>query len=644
MAAIVFMDLETFSPVDLIKHGVFRYAADPDADVICGVFAEKYHGKEPTIEGFKYDAIPSSELFEILFNCGTVISHNIEFDLEIYNKILVKKYQFPVFKKRQQMICTLKRQAFLGLPRSLKNASACFNLKEQKSARGAELVRLLSVPDENGNRRYDPELENEMYDYCLQDIKTTIDLFNAQNNLLTALDSFHPKKWDILAQQLDTRINMTGVPVNVELAEALFYRRNQEIAMAQLEAIKFCDDWNLPNLSQVAKLKEYIQNNFNYKIESFSHIPADAPEDVKKLLSIRDKAAQSSLAKAEEVLDKQVDGRLYGLFNYYGAHTGRFAGKDFQIQNLPRTSDPSEPQSFLRNIISTYKDHSLIFADYAGIEHRLLFYIANKFCEEKNFQCANTKNHLDKIRKNEEPYLELAAEIYGLPLQSLTKTSPERMLGKRAHLGLGYMMGAYTFLQDCLENEVYIDLEMAKNTVDIYRNKYKAIVKMWNYLNENFLQVATKNENCRVPLFMGMSISLTNVETLEGINRIMTLVLPSGRPLFYHNFKTVTGKFGLVASYDGKKGVETLFGGKIAENIIQAISRDLLIYHMLEIEPKIKDARIVGHIHDEVLIETHDNSIDLNRGAVNAIMTSPPDWLPQMPLAIETTVSKYYKK
>jgi len=421
MASIVVFDLETFSTVDLKTYGVYRYANCPNADVICGAFAPVYSSTEYLIHGFKYNNPEYKNVLESIEDCKTLIAHNIEFDLEMYNQILVKKYAFPPVNNKSY-ICTRKRQAFLRLPESLKDAANFFNLNQRKDETGIDLIKYLSLPNKNGQRQYNPELEQKMYDYCMQDIRTTIELFYAQNELLSTLGVTQPQQWDLKVQQLDTKINKTGVPVNVELAKEISSLAKENIALAQLEAIKHCDnDWEMPLLSQTAKLKEYIKEKYKVEIDSFSNNYDRYPEEVRELIKIRDKATQTSLAKADVILDHHVNGRLYGQFKYYGAHTGRFSGKDFQIQNLPKNGDESDPQSFLRNIIAAEKENTLIFVDYASIEHRLLFYIATKYLEYSNLSCPSTLAHLKKIQKNEETYSEFAAEIYGIDQSLITK-------------------------------------------------------------------------------------------------------------------------------------------------------------------------------------------------------------------------------
>ena len=690
MANTVIFDLETFSKVDLKQYGVFKYARCPDADVICGAFAAVRSMTDYDILGFKYNEAPSESLFNLIENCKTLVAHNIEFDYEMYTQVLMKKYKFPDISKKV-LLCTRKRQAFLGLPESLKYAAISHKLSQRKDESGVNLIQALSLPNKEGQRNYDAELERQMFDYCQQDINTTVALFFAQNLLLARFGVRDRNAWDLKAQQLDTKINLLGVPVNVDLAGHLSELKCQELAVAQLEAIKLCgDDYNMPALTQTAALKKYIKDKFNFEVDSFSARYPDAPTQVREILEIRKNATKATLAKADAVLALEVDGRLKGQFKYYGAHTGRFAGKDFQIQNLPRASDENDPRSFLRNLISAYKGTSLVFIDYAAIEHRILFCLAKELMEYQNKSCPDTEAHFNKIKNNEEVYLDLASDIYHVDVATLTKKSPERVLGKVAHLGLGYLMGATVFKSQCdtynvkipietLKDILYptesieevrsrlatefddprlldpetletkVSLDLAQHTVQTYRKKYKGVAWLWYYLKDVFTEVAKSTQDLERELFLGMSLKLVHSNALDGITRTLTLTLPSGRPLFYHNFRYVMetwpdGSPKEAPGYGTGKFPETLHGGTIAENIIQAISRDILIHHMLQIDETFKDARIIGHVHDEVLLEVADSKIDEIVRVSEAIMTEAPSWIQNLPLAVETTVSKYYRK
>lgn len=692
MANTVIFDLETYSTVDLRQYGVFRYARCSEADVICGAFAGVKTLTDYNILGFKYNEEPSKDLFGMIEDCKTLIAHNIEFDYEMYTQVLMKKYKFPDIRNKA-LVCTRKRQAFLGLPESLKHAAIALKLTQRKDESGVNLIQRLSLPNKDGKRNYDPDLEKKMYDYCQQDIVTTINLFFAQNILLgKALGVQDKSQWDLRAQQLDTKINMVGVPVNLELAAHLSDLKHEELALAQLEVIKLCgNDFNMPSLTQTEVLKNYLKDKFNYDVGSFTSNYSDAPAEVKQILDIRKNATKSTLAKADSVLALHVDGRLKGQFKYYGAHTGRFAGRDFQIQNLPKTANEDDPRSFLRNLIAAYKGNTLVFVDYAAIEHRILFYLACELMGETNNYCDATEAHFNKIKNNDEVYLELAADIYHVPVESLTKKSIERILGKVAHLGLGYLMGATVFKSQCetfnvrvpietVKNLVYpdksleevrellakefedprivedksiidtkVNFDLAQHIVQTYRKKYRGIQRLWYYLRDVFISVAKSKEDTEVPMFLGMKLILRHHKYVEGINRTLTLILPSGRPLFYHNFQFVEDKWPdgspkEAPGYSNGKFIETLHGGTIAENIIQAISRDILVQHMLEIDEKIKNCRIIGHVHDEVLLECADTTLEATVKKVEAIMTTSPKWAKNLPLAVESTVSKYYRK
>lgn len=683
----LFIDFETYSPVNLINTGVQKYARHPDADVICGVFSLVDAQRKPMIQGVLTRQMLSEthnlsryneHIQNLMADAQFIVAHNIEFDLKIYTQILQKKYKFLEIDASKKLICTKKRQAFLNQVKkksSLAYAANWFGLANQKSGKGKDLIEKLSIPDKKtGLRNYDDALEAEMLEYCLQDVKTLECLFFAQQDFAKL---FRIRNNDYKIQTLDAEINRTGFPVNLDLAAKITEVAEEEKASSQLKFCQLFNDFNLPSLTQDAEIKKFIKKQFGYEISSFTDNLSDAPAEVAQVLNLRENVRKSSLAKAEDVLAREVNGRIYGAFQYAEAHTGRWAGYGVQPHNFPRTKDEKDPKSFLRNLIATGADSSLIILDYSQIEHRASFYMLMKYLEHFEIKDKAIEKHFNDFFLGVDSYLDLAADIYQVPVETLNNKSPERTAGKTAHLGLIYGMGkdkfSVTTKKDGIDLARYDIQEIEVPTYDdhqtiiscryvkekvivatheeecarivkVYREKYPTLKKLWAYLNDNFIACVRQNEDCVIDLIWDMQIRYVAKLPFRDSN-CLSLVLPNGRPLFYHDLTVTEGETPW-GTPNWSLQIEGLdyHGGKILENAIQGLCRDLLAEHMLEISNFLNLAKIVLHVHDEIGVESLDKTLNFNKQLIEDICKTPPNWMPGFPLAYETMISKFYRK
>lgn len=680
----LFMDFETYSPVNLLDTGVQKYARHPDADIVCGVFSLVGNARSniSTLKISNYEikdkilARPVHSTLALMFESAQfIIAHNIEFDLEIYRSILEKKYNFLEIDASKKLVCTKKRQAFLNQIKqksSLDYAAKWFDLPTKKSSKGKDLIEKLSIPDKKtGLRNYDDALEAQMLEYCLQDVKTLECLFFAQQDFAKL---FRIKNNDYKVQVLDLEINNTGFPVNLDLAQKISEVGEEEKAAAQLKFCQLFNDFNLPSLSQDKEIKKFIKERFDYQIDSFTDNLSDAPSEVLQVLELRENVRKSSLAKAQDMLAREVKGRVYGAFQYCGAHTGRWAGYGVQPHNFPRTKDERDPKAFLRNLIATGADSSLIILDYSQIEHRAVFYMLMKYLQHFEIRDASVEKHFANFFKGIDSYLDLAADIYGVDVSTLNNKSPERIAGKTAHLGLAYAMGADKFTKTTkrdgidlarYENKAIVEKlgegvrgikiregkvlvatheEECARIVKVYREKYPTLKKLWAYLQDNFIACVRQNEDCVIDLIWGMQIRYVAKLPFRDSN-CLSVTLPNGRPLFYYEL-TITEGETLWRTPNWSLQIEGLnvHGGLLLENIIQALCRDLLAEHMLEISGKLKLAKIVLHVHDEIGVESLDETLNFNKQLIESICSTPPNWMPGFPLSYSLMITKFYRK
>lgn len=702
----LFFDFETYSPVDLVKHGVKAYAAHPDAAVICGVFdfVDINRKSISQLRFFGDELIDRADdiwnrLQDLFDSSNLLIAHNISFDLEIYNSILLHRLDMPAIPGNIKPVCTKMRQYFYSFLKnvSLEKAGDIFNLQQRKSTRGKSLIEMLSMPDSNGQRRRNAGLEKEMLDYCVQDVETLKALFFAQQDFAKFINI---ESNDYLVQKLDLEVNKTGFPVNFDLADAIGVVSEEQKAQAQFEFCSMFNDFSLPSLTQTEALKKFIKDRYNFNIPSFSKKIDGAPEEVQKILNIREKAAQNSLSKSKFILNKSFNNRIYDCLVYCGAHTHRWTGRDFQPQNLPRESNEDEATSFLRNIIATGANSSLILLDYSAIEHRAIFYMAMKFMDAFGIECEGIKEQYDTFFTGADSYLPFTAKIYNLPLESLTKESPERDVGKRAHLSLGYGMGYKEFIKETIESNVELlnkeqlyavekrvfeildcqliskgvshdalvatdtykqyykkikDEAFAKKAEDIvykYRKKYSVIPDLWNYFYNKFFEVVSRGEDCTIDLFWDMKIKyIHNLPFNKNLN-CLVLYFPNKKTLFYYNLKIEQDNYNygnfsnspqkerMALLIDGKK----VTGGLLVQNVIEKLCRELLATHMLEISPNLNMAKIVLHVHDEIVVESADSTLAYNYEIMKVICKNPPKFLPDFPISYTINTTKFYKK
>jgi DNA polymerase len=383
--------------------------------------------------------------------------------------------------------------------------------------------------------------------------------------------------------------------------------------------------------------KEAIQHLLNKE-----HLP----EHVKSVLRIRAQGGKSSVAKYTAMLDRvSADGRVRGNLMYHGASTGRWSGSGVQLQNLPRATvkdwDAAEatllsvgPETssilsqMVRGTIVAEPGHRLIWADYAAIEARGVAWLAGQ------------DDLVALFASGGKVYEAMAAQIYGVDPSEIGKDSVERFLGKTVILGCGYSMGAVRFRQSCAAMGVHISEELAERAVKTYRAMYSQIPLLWRRLDDAAMAAVRRPNN----------------DTVYGSIKFrcekdwLLVRLPSGRKLFYREPRIVeqAGPFGsrpalaymAVSSFTRKWQQERTFGGKLTENIVQGICRDLLASAMLALEPR--GYPVIASVHDEVICE-----VPLDTGSQKEmieIMCKVPDWAKGFPIAAEAKEGIRYGK
>jgi DNA polymerase len=654
--SLCFVDVETRSRVDLKQSGSSRYARDESTEVLCVAYvAYERGGKNTTMLWTPSTGAPCpAEIAE----AGTLVAHNATFECDIFKHILTPQFGWPEFPACR-WLCTAARVAALGLPRSLQNAGAALGLAVQKDKEGKALIKQLCTPrkpTEKDPREWDedPEKYGKLYAYCRQDVLAEIAVYEATQDA----GGYEREIW-----LLDQEINERGIPLDtrsiktalqvVTLNDQALRGKLKEITQGAVDSpgqINAIERWlkkqghPLPNL-QAATVSEALARE-------------DLPLDVRRVIEIRQLAARSSIKKLERMrASVDSDGRVRGSHMYYGAHTGRWTGAGVQFQNLPRGTlstgevldvfqhlawgtqevlkvyDDSAAvlSGSMRGMIKAKPGRRLIVCDFAQIETAVLAWLANE------------TEVLEALAMGDDVYVQLAAKIYGKAPEEVTKD--ERMLGKVATLGLGYQMGAEAFVRSAANWGITITLEQSQKVVDVYRRERWRTVKFWRTLQDAAFD-AVKNRKHLV--IEGKGVAPTLLFWCIKNTRYLQVRLPSGRRIFYPEAwaetvwegKVKRRQFSYHAFVDNAwKSVDS-YGGKLTENVVSGVGRDLLAEAMLRLADE--GYSIVMHVHDEVVCEEPEGLGDVLE--VERIMSIRPSWATHCPISAEGFECLRYRK
>lgn len=643
------LDFETRSTVDLRRAGVYRYAADTTTDVIVVCWAVD---AEPVETWFPLKEPMPSRVRELLQDSSCiVVAHNAGFERTLFNAKLSLKFQVPVIPI-ERWDCTAARAARMALPRSLDGAAQALGLDVQKDLEGHRLMMRMCRPrSENADLGTitwwdDDARMQRLAQYCATDVEVERLLDKELRHLA-----------DDRAVWMHTEvINDRGVRIHTEFAQraVLFAdmaqtKLNKELARITGGAVK--------TASNVGGIKAWLSqqginifegNDESLNKEAIQHLlnKEHLPEDVKAVLRIRAAGGKSSVAKYTAMLERvSPDGRVRGNLVYHGASTGRWSGAGVQLQNLPRATvkdwnaanaalTPIGPQTagilsqMVRGTIVAEPGHRLIWADYAAIEARGVAWLAGQ------------DDLVDLFARGGKVYEAMAASIYGVDPSEIGEDSIERFLGKTVILGCGYSMGAVRFRQACAAMGVHISEELAERAVRTYRTLYPQIPLLWRRLEDAAISAVCKP--CHDTHYG---------KVMFRCEKDWLLVrLPSGRKLFYREPRVIeqAGPFGsrpalaymAVNSFSKKWQQERTFGGKLTENIVQGICRDLIAGAMLALEPR--GYPVIASVHDEVICEV-PNAWGTQEEMVE-IMCRVPKWAAGFPIAAKAKEGIRYGK
>jgi DNA polymerase len=646
------IDLETFSSVDIRTSGMYRYFDSPDFEILLVAYSIST-GPVKVVDLASGEPMPA-ELVQALADPYMIKhAHNAAFE-----RVALSSYGYHV--PTDQWHCTMIKAAYCGLPLSLDMVGKALGIgSDAKQSEGKALIRYFCQPckptKSNGMRtrnlpEHDPAKWDAFKDYCRGDV-------TAERRIVRELEGYTLPAAERSMWLLDQQINDRGISVDTTLARAAV--ELDAISAAGLD-LRMRQITGLDNPGSVTQLKGWLSDAMQRDVASLAKadvadlLETAASDAAREVLSLRVKSAKTSTKKYEAMLAcAGADSRARGLLQFYGANrTGRWAGRLVQVQNLPqnhlrdldlartvvRSADPdlaallfddigSVLSQLVRTAFVAKPGHTLAVADFSAIEARVIAWLAG---EDWRMQVFNTHGKI---------YEASAAMMFRVPIESVTKGSDLRQKGKIAELALGYGGALGALKQMGGESMGLSDPEMTE-IVARWRTANPAIVELWADV-ETAATLAVKTGRVHGTGHRGVCFAY------DGTN--LTAELPSGRKLFYHRPSFGPNRFGSTSlRYKGVDqntkqwtNVDT-YGGKLVENLVQAIARDLLAGSMLALA---EDAyEIVMHVHDEVVCEIPSAGSDASLERMCAIMSRPAPWAPDLPNRADGYTTPFYRK
>ena len=650
------IDIETYSDVDLKRCGVFKYAESDVFEILLFAYAYDF-GEVKVIDLARGEAIPSEVVDDLKNPEVTKHAYNASFEITCLN---AAGYETPACEWR----CTMLHGMYLGLPSGLAHLGEALGLPgdKRKLASGLALIRYFCAPvaptKKNGGRtrnlpQHDPVKWQAFKEYCRQDVVTEMEDYKRLAAFPVPADV--QKDWVI-----DYAINARGIMTDTSLVEGALAIDAAHRAERMEEAVRLTGLEN-PNSGQ--QLLAWFGENTDLEMEnltkeSVAEALKTADGTAAEVLRIR-KALSKSSVKKYDALHRAVckDGRVRGTLRFYGAsRTGRWSGKTFQPQNLVRDApiavdaaraaartgsiellsvlygDVSKTLSeLLRTAIIAPRGSVLVVSDFSAIEARVLAWLAGE------------EWRLDVFRRGGDIYCASASSMFGVPVEKHGVNGHLRQKGKVAELALGYAGSAPALISMGALKQGLKEEELPE-IVERWRAASPRIRDYW-YAVENAALSVMQNAQ---PVGLPHGIIVAREANLAYGYDFLTIQLPSGRKLYYPQPTVQLNRFGRGALHFrtqmGSKWLTTsTYGGRLVENITQAVARDCLAVALRHLVAA--GYKPIMHVHDEVVLEVEKKELhDDELARVNALMCALIPWAEGLPLAADGFISEYYKK
>ena len=651
------IDIETRGSVNIAKSGAYKYAQSEDFEIL--LFSYKLNDLPVQLVDLKQGGIIPPYIVALLDDENCIKhAYNAAFEWYCLNQAGYKT-------NISQWRCTMMHAAYLGLPSGLGMTGNALGIAEDKKklTTGNRLIQYFSVPckptKSNGGRTWnDPHHDLEKWrlycEYNMQDVEAEYEIYRY-------LKAFEVPAKEQRLWEMDILMNAKGVKIDKMLVESILKIDAESTEKLTEEAYQITE---LENPNSILQLKSWVESQLDEDLPGLTKdVISDLlsrdnlPLKVKRVLEIRQQLGKTSVSKYSAMENAMCnDERVRGLLQFYGANrTGRWAGRLVQVQNLPRnyisTLDtardlaklgnfeglkilynnvPDTLSQLVRTAFITSKD-KFIISDFSAIEARVIAWLAGEEWVNEVFATHG------KI------YEATASQMFNVPIDKIKKGNPEyelRQRGKVATLALGYQGGESALIAMGADRMGLSDEELTDIKVR-WREANKNIVRLWYAVGDAVIQAMNGNGTQYV---RGLEIQ-REWDMMYGLDFI-TIKLPSGRKLYYPKPFLQTNQFGKDAlHYYGvnqttkKWEVNSTYGGKLVENIVQAIARDCLAETLLRLYEKNYD--VVMHIHDEVVIDAYENE---KLEDVNNILAEPITWAPGLILKGAGFETRYYMK
>ena len=655
MKTIRVIDFETRSDVDLIKEGLAKYASDPSTDILLLGYKELGKG---VAELWEPEDGKAPEFCYSFDDEDMLYAFNGEFEMAIWNEVGVKKYGWkPLPVKNLTCLAALANR--YGLPNQMGDVADALECRHQKNPEGKILIQVFCTPKHGWPSHSDVRWQR-FRQYCKDDVL-------AEEDILLRLPAKTLNDTEREMWEYTVHMNLRGIPVDVPSAKQI-RRVSEQYRESMYEHVAELTDGKVTKITQVKRIKDYCADH-GWELEDLTAytvqktLEEDLPDNIMQLLEMRAAIGLSSIGKYIRMQDMSVDGRIFYNQRYYGAHTGRWTGSGVQLLNLPRAAIGSnakteeERVALVEDEIAKYFDGRIVddnpiksaralirpmikaedgklicAADYSSVEYVGLEWFAGNY------------EALERFDKGFNPYIDLGSFIGKVPYDSIDKKNKLYQLGKVGILLCGYGGGALRLL-DSAEKQYGTKLDEleASSIVNGYRKLHDKVVKMW-YAYARAAVESVERPGKEVELYhVSFKVVTDHVNT-----KWLTIRLPSGRRLFYNRPFIEMGSRGPEVCHYGfdqkikKWHIMRMIPGRIAENIVQAAMRDVLINGMRHCKNEGLD--IIWTCYDEVVCEVPEDRAQEHYDLLVDCMTRLEDWAKEMPIKADGFFGKRYKK
>ena len=641
------IDIETYSSYDLKTCGVYRYVEAPDWAILLFAYAVD-GGPVQCVDLASGESLPEDVRAALTDPAVVKTAYNAAFE-----RVNLGRY-LGVRLDPAQWRCTMVRAARLGLPLPLGQCGEVLHLEAGKMKEGAALIRYFSIPGKNG-RHYPADAPDRWATFKAYNIRDV----EVEQAILAKVRRLEVPAFEDELYTADQEINDRGVLIDRQLVANAerFDTEYKAILAHQAKTLTGLDNPNSP-----AQLKRYLADMTGSEVETLNKkVLADLKDqlaeypDAQELIELRQDMAKTSSKKYTAMLKCVCeDGRIHGLLQFYGAaRTGRWAGRLVQVQNLPQnhlvsldyarslvrrgdleefTDNYSNPTHVLSELIRTSfiaaPGHTFHVCDFSAIEARVIAWLAGE-----NWV-------LDVFREGGDIYCRTASKMFGVPVEKHGANAELRQKGKIAVLALGYG-GGVSALEAMGGARLGLSADEEKEIVQLWRKSNQNITQLWQTLEAAAIKAIETGESVRVN--RGIEVGRQW--------GMLTITLPSGRTLCYPRVSIgIERNDGWrgdheIIEYEGtnqttkKWGKIRTYGGKLTENVVQAIARDIL--GVVILRAREAGLPVVFHIHDEIVVEAQPSQ---TLEQVEALFSKPIEWCRDLPLKGAGYTTPYYLK